>query len=153
MNFRNLISPSIKYFFREKPFLSDKTYLKLTFKKKMGYRLRLEKPVTFNEKLQWLKLYDRKDIYSKMVDKCYAKKYVASIIGEDFIIPTLGVYNTFSEINFDSLPEKFVLKTTHDSGGVVVCRNKENFDYYAAKDKLTKSLKKKVLLAWTRMAI
>ena len=143
MKIKNLIPTSLKYFLREKPFLSDKIYLKKTFKKKMGYLLNLEHPVTFNEKLQWLKLNDRKDVYTKMVDKYEAKEYVANILGQEFIIPTLGVYSTFAEIDFDILPEKFVLKTTHDSGGVAVCRNKADFDYVATKDKLTKSLKKK----------
>lgn len=143
MNIKTLIPTSLKYFLREKPFLSDKFYLKQTFKKKMGYPLNLKNPLTFNEKLQWLKLNDRKDIYTKMVDKFEAKKYVANVLGDDFIIPTLGVYKNFDEIDFSSLPNEFVLKTTHDSGGVCICRNKNDFDYNEAKNKITKSLKKK----------
>ena len=108
--------------------MSDEKYLKMIFKDKMGYPLDLEKPKTFNEKLQWLKLHDRKPIYTTMVDKYDAKKYVADIIGEEYIIPTLGVWDSFDDIDFDALPEQFVLKCTHDSGGLVICRNKSKLN-------------------------
>ena len=107
----------------------------------MGKKLTLTAPQTFNEKLQWLKLYDRKPIYTTMVDKYEAKKYVADIIGEEYIIPTLGVWDRFDDINFDELPDKFVLKCTHDSGGLVICKDKNTFDIAAAKAKIEKSLK------------
>lgn len=122
--------------------IPDKTYLKLKYRKKMGKKLNLENPQTFNEKMQWLKLNDRKEIYTKMVDKYEAKKYVADIIGEEYVIPTLGVYNAFDEIDFDKLPDQFVLKCTHDSGGLAICRNKEKFNIEEAKKKISKSLKK-----------
>ncbi|EPC05289.1 hypothetical protein HMPREF0994_06957 [Lachnospiraceae bacterium 3_1_57FAA_CT1] len=122
--------------------LSDKMYLKLVFRAKMGMRLNLQNPQTFNEKLQWLKLHDRKPEYTSMVDKYEAKKYVAERIGEEYIIPTLGVWDNFEEIDFDSLPNQFVLKTTHDSGGVVICRDKISFDKKKAREKLEKSLKR-----------
>ena len=118
----------------------DATFLKTYFKKSLGYELNLENPKTFNETLQWLKLYDRNPEYTKMVDKAEVKKYVAGIIGEEHIIPTLGVYDSFDEINFDKLPERFVLKCTHDSGSVVICRDKNSFDKEAAREKLTKAL-------------
>lgn len=118
--------------------MEDKKFLEEQFQFKMKYRLDLENPKTFNEKLQWLKLYDRKDIYTKMVDKYEAKKYVASIIGEEYIIPTLGVYDKFEDIDFSQLPDQFVIKCTHDSGGVVICKNKETFNYKQAKKKLEK---------------
>ncbi len=120
---------------------SDCKYLKLRFYERMGKKLNLENPQTFSEKLQWLKLYDRKPIYTTMVDKHAVKEYVAERIGEDYIIPTLGVWDNFDEIDFDALPERFVLKCTHDSGGLVICRDKDKLDKEAAKAKLNKSLK------------
>ena len=105
--------------------MSDEKYLKKTFELNMGYPLNLDNPQTFNEKLQWLKLHDRKPIYTTMVDKYEAKKYVASIIGEQYIIPTLGVWDDPNEIDFDALPEQFVLKCTHNSGrGMYICKQK-----------------------------
>lgn len=118
----------------------DKTFLKIAFKRIMGYELDLKNPKTFQEKIQWLKLYDRKPEYTKMVDKHAVKEYVADKIGSKYIIPTLGVWDKFDDIDFSILPEKFVLKTTHDSGGVVICKNKETFDKESAKIKLTDSL-------------
>lgn len=112
---------------------TDEDYLRHIFKSRFGYELNLENPKTFNEKLQWLKLYDRKPIYTTMVDKYEVKKYVADIIGEEYIIPTLGIWNSFDEINFADLPNQFVLKCTHDSGGLIICRNKEAFNLKAAK--------------------
>lgn len=121
--------------------LPDKPYLKLRFRASMGKKLNLKNPQTFNEKLQWLKLNDRKPEYTMMVDKYESKKYVANIIGEEYIIPTLGVWDKFDDIDFDKLPDKFVLKCTHDSGGLVICKDKSNFDKRAAKLKIEKSLK------------
>ena len=123
-------------------FIPDKIYLKLMYYVRMGKKLNLNNPKTFNEKLQWLKLYDRKDIYNKMVDKYEVKKYIAEIIGEEYIIPTLGIYNKFDEINFDILPEQFVIKCTHDSGGIVICDDKSHFDLEKAKNKIKNSMKK-----------
>lgn len=121
--------------------ISDKTYLGVAYRSVFGKRLDLNDPVTFNEKLQWLKLYDQRSDYTKMVDKYEAKKYVAEKIGEKHIIPTLGVWERFDEINFDELPNQFVLKCTHDSGGVVICKDKRYFDLDAAKIKIEKCLK------------
>ena len=122
--------------------IPDKLYLQLLFYGYMGKRLNLKKPQTFNEKLQWLKLYDRRPEYTTMVDKYAVKKYVADIIGEEYIIPTLGVWDNFDDIDFNSLPNKFVLKTTHGGGnsGVVICKDKSIFDKKAAKAKLNRSL-------------
>jgi hypothetical protein len=108
----------------------------------MVQELNLRNPKTVNEKLQWLKLYDRKPEYINMVDKYEAKKYVAGIIGEEYIIPTLGVWETFDEIDFDSLPEQFVLKCTHDCGGLVICRDKSKLDLEKAKKKINSCLKR-----------
>lgn len=104
--------------------LPDSIYLKKLYKARMGKELDLKHPKTFNEKLQWLKLHDRKPIYTTMVDKYAVKKYVADIIGEEYIIPTLGVWDSFDDIDFKNLPNKFVLKCTHDSGGVYICKDK-----------------------------
>lgn len=123
--------------------LPDYIFLKLIFRLKMGYKLDLDNPQTFSEKLQWLKLYNRKPEYTTMVDKAAVKEYVAKIIGEEYIIPTLGVWDRFEDIDFESLPNQFVLKTTHGGGntGVVICKDKSSFDKESAKAKLNKSLK------------
>ena len=123
-------------------FMSDEKFLKKKFRLYMGYELDLENPQTFNEKMQYLKLHDRKPIYTTMVDKYEAKKYVSELIGERYVIPTYGVWNSFDEIDFDSLPQQFVLKCTHDSGGVVICKNKDTFDKVAAKKKINKCLRR-----------
>lgn len=120
-------------------FLSDKTFVKLEYRARMNKKLNLKNPETFNEKLQWLKLYDHNPEYIKMVDKYEAKKYVGGIIGEEYIIPTYGVYNSFDEIDFDSLPNEFVIKCTHDSGGLAICKDKKTFDIEAAKEKINKA--------------
>lgn len=122
--------------------LPDKLYLSIKFRSHMGYWMDWKNPQTFSEKLQWLKVYDRHPEYTKMVDKVAAKDYVAGIIGEEYIIPTLAVYNSADEIDFDALPNQFVLKCTHDSGGIVVCKDKSKLDINAAKEKLRKGLKR-----------
>lgn len=119
----------------------DKIYLKWYFYSRVGYKLDLNNPKTFNEKLQWLKLNNRKPEMVKMVDKVDAKEYVAKIIGEEYIIPTLGIYDSVDEIDFDKLPNQFVLKCTHDSGGIVICSDKSKLDIEAAKAKLRRGLK------------
>ena len=108
----------------------------------MHKKLNLKKPQTFNEKLQWLKLYDRNPSYTKMVDKYEVKKYVANVIGESYIIPTLGVWKSPEDIDFDKLPDKFVLKTTHDGGseGVIIC-DKSSYKIDTIKKQLLKSFK------------
>ena len=122
--------------------MKDKTYLKIMFRILVGDSLNLDNPTTFNEKLQWIKLHDRKEIYTKMADKYEAKKYVADIIGKKYIIPTLGVWDKFEDIDFSLLPNSFVLKCTHDSGGLVIVRDKSHFDKSAAKKKINKCLRK-----------
>ena len=121
---------------------SDEVYLKIMFRMKMGKKLNLQNPQTFSEKIQWLKLYDRKPEYTIMVDKVKAKDYVASIIGEQYIIPTLGVWDDPDKIDFDALPDKFVLKLNHNSGtGMYICKNKHKMDIDAVKEGLRKGLK------------
>ncbi len=119
----------------------DKLFLKCSFKTHMKAKLRLSRPVTFNEKLQWLKLYDRKPEYSMMADKVSVKQFVAEKIGADCIIPTIGVYDSVEEVPFAQLPERYVIKCTHDSKSTFVCSDKEAFDVEAVKRKLSARLK------------
>lgn len=126
--------------------LNDKSYISRLFKISFNTELNLDNPQTFNEKLQWLKLYDRKPIYTQMVDKYAAKDYVSSIIGEQYIIPTLGVWDRVDDIDFEALPIQFVLKCTHDSHGVVICRDKNKLNIEDAKKKLNKCLKQNYYL-------
>ncbi len=119
--------------------LPDKLYLELMFKTRLGYKLDLKNPKTFNEKLQWLKLHDRKPIYTTMVDKYEAKKYVADKIGEQYIIPTFGVWDNPDDIDFDALPDQFVLKCNHNSGlGMCICKDKSKLDIEAVRRELWK---------------
>lgn len=121
--------------------IPDKEYLKLRFRANMAKKLDLNNPQTYNEKLQWIKLYDRNPLYTKLVDKYEVKPYVAERIGQEYIIPTLGVWEKVEDIDFESLPNQFVLKCTHDSGGLVICKDKTKLNINEAKQKLNKSLK------------
>jgi hypothetical protein len=121
--------------------MSDEKYLRKAFKIRMGRELELDNPQTYSDKLQWLKLYDRKPIYTQMVDKYEVKKLVAERIGEQFVIPTIGVWNHFDEIDFDRLPDQFVIKCTHDSGGLIICKDKNKLNKAAAKRKIEGCLK------------
>lgn len=121
--------------------MPDKMYLKFVFPIMMGRRLNLNNPKTFSEKLQWLKLNDRQPSFVKLVDKYEVKKIVKDLIGEKYIIPTLGIWSSVEKIDFSSLPDKFAIKTTHDSGGVVICTNKSDLDIKRTKLILNQSLK------------
>lgn len=120
--------------------IPDKLYLKLKYRIYMGKKLNLKNPSTFNEKLQWLKLYDRNPLYTKLVDKYEVREFIKEKIGEEYLIPILGVYNGFHEIDFSKLPDKFVIKCNHDSGGIVICKDKNNFDLESARKKIEWSL-------------
>lgn len=122
--------------------LPDKPYLQIRYRCNMGRWIHWNNPTLYQEKLQWLKVYDRCEMYTQMVDKFAAKEYAAGVIGEEYIIPTLGVWDRFDDIDFDSLPEKFVLKTTNGGGnsGVVVCTEKSELDRVAAKKCLENSM-------------
>ena len=123
--------------------MSDDAFLKLAFRMKMGQKLNLKKPRTFNEKLQWLKLHDRKPLYTQLADKYDVRQFVEETIGQDYLIPLVGgPWDSFDEIDFDALPEKFVLKCTHDSGGLVVCRDKAALNKEKAREKIEKSLQR-----------
>ena len=121
--------------------IPDKLYLVLLYSRLLGIIPNLKNPVTFSEKLNWLKLYDRNPLYTEMVDKHKVKKYVADIIGEKYIIPTFGTWETFEDIDFNKLPRQFVLKCNHDSGGIVICKNKQIFNYSEAERKISLSLR------------
>ena len=123
--------------------LSDKVYLKLIYRLIFGRKLDLKNPKTFNEKLQWLKLNDRKPEYTLMVDKYEVKRYIAERIGEEYVIPTLGVWDNFDDIDFDLLPNQFVIKCTHDSGGLVICKDKSKLDILKAREKINKALSRR----------
>lgn len=122
--------------------LPDELYLRIRYFATFNKKLNISSPETFNEKLQWLKLYDKRTEYIKMVDKYDVKKYVAEKIGEKYIIPTIGIYNKWKEIDFNKLPEQFVIKCTHDSGSVIICKDKSKFNQEKAHKKITKALKR-----------
>lgn len=123
--------------------LSDKVFLKFQFRALMGTELDLNNPITFNQKLNWMKLFDRNPLYTRLVDKIAVKKWVSEKVGnQDLLIPTLGVYNSLDDININELPGQFVLKTSHsgDSLGVVICKDKKKFNSKVAFAQLNKSL-------------
>lgn len=125
--------------------MSDEEFLKKAFKVYIGDKLNLETPQTFNEKLQWLKLYNRKPEYTVMVDKYLAKDYVAKAIGEEYVIPTIGVWDKAEDIDFNQLPNRFVLKSNHNSGlGMYICKDKSKLtekQIKTVRKNLTKGLK------------
>ena len=127
--------------------IPDKLYLQLLYRRIFNKKLDLNNPKSFNEKLQWIKLYDRRPEYTMMVDKYAVKEYVAGKIGKKYIIPTLGIWDKPEDIEWDNLPNQFVLKCTHDSGGLVICRDKDKLDKEAAIKKLSESLKRNYYIA------
>ena len=122
--------------------MPDEEYICKMYKIGTGKELNINEPSTFNEKLQWLKLNDRKPYYTTLVDKHLVKLEISKMIGEEYVIPTLGVWEKFEDIDFDALPNQFVLKCTHDSGGLVICKDKEKFNYNSARKKINKCLRR-----------
>ena len=120
----------------KKASLPADVFVKKMYRIQTGRELNLENPTLYTEKLQWLKLYDHRPEYTTLVDKYAAKQYVAEKIGPEYVVPLLGVWDSVEDIDFDSLPEQFVLKTTHDSGGLVICKDKSQLDIAKAKQKL-----------------
>jgi hypothetical protein len=123
-------------------FIPDKIYLKMLYRVMVKQKLDIRNPQTFNEKIQWLKLYDRKPEYTQMVDKFAVREYIANRIGEEYLIPLLGTWDSFNAIDFDELPNQFVLKCTHNSGGVIICKNKDNLNINDVHKKMKLWLKK-----------
>ena len=124
-------------------YMSDREYLQRLFKYRMGRELDIDTPRTFSEKLQWLKIYNRRPEYSVMVDKYAVKKFVADKIGAEYVVPLIGVYESPDEIDFDSLPDKFVIKCTHNGGeGNAICRDKAAFDFESRKKVIRRALTK-----------
>ncbi len=161
MNIKKIITAGTKYLFNSDyrfawnaglglyNKMSDEDYLKRLFKANMGYELNLENPKTYNEKLQWIKLFDRKPEYTMMVDKYLVRDYIAQRIGDEYLIPLLGVWDYPDEIDFDSLPDKFVLKCNHNSGlGMCICTDKNNLDINKVRDDLRKGLKQDYYKIW-----
>lgn len=128
--------------------IPDSIYLKILYKGFVGEKLNLKNPRKYNEKLQWLKLYDRKPEYSTMVDKYAVRKYIADKLGDEYLIPCLGVWENVEDIDFDSLPNQFVLKCTHDSGSVIICKEKSSFDIESTKQKLKKACNRNYYYAY-----
>ena len=122
-------------------YIPDQLYLKAVFKAETGYKLDLKEPKTYNEKLQWIKLYDRKPEYTLYADKYRVREYIAKTIGEQYLIPLIGVYQSAEEIPWDELPERFVLKCNHTSGKNIICKDKKELDIKKAKDDLSQWLK------------
>ena len=125
-------------------FLPDKQFLKVVYRLRMGKKLNLKNPQTFTEKLQWLKLYNRKPEYTKMVDKYEVRNYIKEKLGADaekYLIPLIGVYDSLNDINFDELPNQFVIKCTHDSGSVFICKEKSKLEIKKLRKKISKCLK------------
>ncbi|EXJ23304.1 Glycosyltransferase [Alkalibacterium sp. AK22] len=116
--------------------LSDKAYLKAYFWAKLGYKLNLKQPVTYNEKLQWLKIHDRKEAYIHQVDKYEVRKLIADELSEDYLVPMIALYDTIEEINWSELPDKFVMKATHGSGSNIICSNKADLNIEDAERQL-----------------
>ena len=121
--------------------IPDELYLRMAYRAVTGKRLHLNPPVTYNEKLQWLKLHDRKPEYTEMVDKYEVRKFVTERVGAEYLVGVLGVWDKAEDIDFDNLPDQFVLKCTHDCGGLVICRDKASLDKEAARRKLNDCLK------------
>lgn len=126
--------------------LPEELYLKVYYKRIFKRDLNLNNPETYNEKLQWLKLHDHNPLYTKLVDKYAVREYVSDHVGEKYLIPLFGVWDTFEEIQWEKLPNQFVLKTTHDSGTVIVCHDKSNFNVKAAEKIIKSSLRRNYYL-------
>lgn len=123
-------------------FVSDETYIKIKWKKWMDYKLNLDNPRTFNEKLQWIKLNDHNPLYTELVDKYRVKQYVTEKVGSEYVIPLLGQWDSVDKIEWEKLPNQFVIKCSHDSGSTVLCKDKSALDIDTAKKKLESSLKR-----------
>ena len=132
--------------------IPDKLYLKLYYRIKMGTKLNLKNPTTLNEKIQYLKLFNRKPIYTKLADKYEVREYIKNKLGEEYLIPLLGVYDQFDEIDFDKLPNEFVIKCNHDSASVIVCKDKKKLNLFESRRKIVSSLNSNYYDGWREWA-
>lgn len=122
--------------------MKDETFVKIGYRIRMKKKLNLENPKTYNEKLQWMKLYNHNPEYTIMADKYEVRKLIEKRIGKEYLFPLLGVWESFDQIDFNSLPNQFVLKCTHDSGGLIICKDKSNLNLKTARKKLSRCLKR-----------
>lgn len=130
-----------KIIYLSAPILSDELYIKIRYWLTFHKRINLKDPKTYNEKLQWMKLYDRNPLYTQLVDKYEVRSFIEKKIGIEYLIPCYGIWDSFDDIDFSKLPDQFVMKCTHDSGSVLICRDKSKFDIDAAKIHFMKCLK------------
>lgn len=135
--------PTLTYIFQRitSKVLPDRLYLQIVYLIRFARILKLKNPQTFNEKLNWLKLYNRQPLYTTMADKYGVKSFVRERIGGEYVVENYGVYDKWDEIDFEKLPDSFVIKGTHDSGGAFVCRSKKNFDFEKTKELVETNLK------------
>ena len=138
-DYRFLVNSSFGFYKR----MDDLIYIKKMYFSFFGKELDLNNPQTFNEKTQWLKLNDRNERYIQMADKYDAKRFINETLNGEYAVPTYGIYKNLKEIDFSKLPESFVIKTTHDSGGFVIVKDKKNLDFKKIRKKLNSSLKNK----------
>jgi len=137
-NYRILVKAGHGYYNN----IPDKEFLEICFPAWLGYPLNLDNPKTFNEKIQWLKLYAREDYYTRIVDKYEAKLIVADKIGSKYVIPNLGVWEGVNELDLKNLPQQFVLKCNHNSGtGMCICRDKNSLDIQKVRAELQRGMK------------
>ena len=122
------------------PCLNDKQFIKLWYRHRIGKKLNLREPKTFNEKQNWLKLFDRNPRYTRMADKYAVKALIAETVGEEYVVDNYGVYDSWRDIDFSKLPDQFVIKCTHDSGGAFVCRSKSTFDFEKTRKRIEHNL-------------
>ena len=127
----------------------DALWLRMIYRSRFHRPLNLAHPRSFNEKLNWLKLYDRNPLYTRLANKYEAKQYVSERIGPEYVVPCYGVWDRFDDIDFDKLPDQFVLKCTHDSGGMCLCKDKASLDKAAAKERLERTQRNNFFW-WTR---
>lgn len=132
----NIIDLHAKIMFLIAPKYSVKHY----YERKTGKKLDLDNPKTYNEKIQWTKLYDHNPKYTLLADKLKVRDYIKQKIGDQYLIPLLGYWKKFEDIDFEKLPNQFVLKCNHDCGSVIICKDKNTFDYKYARKSLTKAL-------------
>lgn len=140
-NFYNIFDRITNDYYQYFKWIPDSIYLKWKFRGRMDKKLDLNNPKTYSEKIQWLKLYDRNPNYIQLVDKIKVKDFIANEIGEQYLIPTIDIYENVNEIDFNTLPNQFVLKCNHDSGGVIICENKEDLDINLTLTRLSNFLK------------